>query len=164
MGTLRIKGRRKNVAEIEIDDQRWPLLTFTYPTEMSMQACVGHMARILEYLERGELFAMVTDTSGASQLTLEQRRYLGKILRERHSEFAKYLICQGGVVTSRLTRAIYTGLGWMVNFPYPLRLFASVHEADAYCVAELRNRGVMVPDLLPTTQLPPSSAIEGTVP
>ncbi|MEZ4254257.1 MAG: hypothetical protein R3A78_00860 [Polyangiales bacterium] len=147
------------MARIEINQDRWPLVVFTVPEVLSEADIVAHFERLgSEVFPRGR-YASVMDAreTQAYRFLADLRRYAAARYREHAMDFAKLLIAEAYVLESSVQRGVLTAIRWLAPASWPTRVFATTDEAEAWC-AEVAAREPGAPSIPPRSLNPRSSA------
>ncbi|MEY4582539.1 MAG: hypothetical protein RL701_7242 [Pseudomonadota bacterium] len=119
----------------EMDDTRWPLLVARATEHLGDAAATEASYRKLEaILLREQRFMVVFDLRGASSTPDRRRKFFewGK----RNADSLKRLIVASAIIAgSSIERGFVTAGLWVSTPPWPMRVFATSSEAEAWLLA-----------------------------
>jgi hypothetical protein len=119
-----------------VDDRRLPLVALRATAAVDDPAALDATYRALEQvLARRQRFLMLFDLRGASSSPSRRRRLLEWGLRHE-PELRAYLGASALVVGNGLERGFVTAMLWLHPVPWPMRVFSSVAEAEAWLLRE----------------------------
>jgi hypothetical protein len=121
------------VMGFEYDDQNWPIVKARWTgtvTDQDLDAC---LARIDDYLGRGERFGLLIDSRGGGGFSPEQRNRL-LIHMKRQAESTARLLAQAVVIDNLIQRTLYYGVRLLMPSPFPSKAFADPGAAEAWLV------------------------------
>lgn len=120
-----------------VDDARWPLVTahaIAYDPQ-TLAACYG---KLEELLARNRTFVVLFDMRGATSSSERRRRLLE--FGERYStEARRYLAAVALVASSPIERGFITAGLWLQSPAFPMRVFSTAKEAEAWLLADFSH-------------------------
>jgi len=133
---------------IDINSDDWPVVRVSYHGEISLRmlhdaaqqyAALADRARTTNQRLR---WLVNLDDLDARPADAMKRRKAAEILTEYAPRIAAGTLAEARVVESRVIRGIVTAVTWFARQPWPIQVFATEHEAEAW----LRERaGTAVP-------------------
>ena len=113
-----------------VDDTRWPLVVArTIP--FSAETLAASYRTLEALLERKQPFVVLFDMRGATSSSERRRKFME--FGERHADAIKhYLAASAVVASSPLERGFVTAVLWVKTPPFPMRVFASSTDAEAW--------------------------------
>lgn len=119
-----------------VDDSRWPLLALRPTASVDDPAALDATYRALErVLAKRRRMLMLFDLRGARSSPARRRRLLEWGLRHE-VELRAYLGASALVVGNGLERGFVTAMLWLHPMPWPVRVFSSRDEAEAWLLQE----------------------------
>jgi hypothetical protein len=119
-----------------VDDRRLPLLVLRATSAVDDPDALDATYRALEQvLAKRQRFLMLFDLRGASSSPGRRRRLLDWGLRHQQ-ELRAYLGASALVVGNGFERGFVTAMMWLHPVPWPMRVFSSVAEAEAWLLRE----------------------------
>lgn len=127
------------MAEIIVDESKWPLVVVRYPAEYDLQDWLTHGNRLNSILDREVPFAYIAETSMARPANSAERKISGDSHRARHAAWEKYCLGCGVVLRSAINRGVLTAIQWLHPYPYPMEAFATYEQAETWVLRKLRE-------------------------
>jgi hypothetical protein len=129
----------------DIDDSRWPLLVARATQYLSDPAALDASYRKLEsLLQREQRFLLVFDMRGASSSSSRRRRFLE--WGETHADaLTRLLVASAIVAASSIERGFVTAALWVRTPAFPMRVFASSAEAEAWLLSNYAHLTASIP-------------------
>ena len=119
-----------------VDEARWPLVVLRATAAVDDPDALNASYRALErVLAKQRRFLMLFDLRGASSSPSRRRRLLDWGLRHEQALRA-YLGASGLVVGNGFERGFVTAMLWLQPVPWPMRVFSSLQEAEAWLMQE----------------------------
>lgn len=119
-----------------VDDSRWPVLALRPTPWVDDPAALDATYRALErVLAKRRRMLMLFDLRGASSSPARRRRLLEWGLRHE-IELRAYLGASALVVGNGFERGFVTAMLWLHPMPWPMRVFSSRDEAEAWLLRE----------------------------
>jgi hypothetical protein len=121
---------------IEVDHSRFPLVVLRNGrrfTDADFQAVTVHLE---ELLRRGP-FGVLNDTRGSPMPSPLQRRIIIKFYEDFDREIRAHLLATAIVGDSTLVRGVLTALQWIRPAPHPVKVFASMVDAERWVIGLL---------------------------
>jgi|GEM_PF-2497793 len=119
-----------------VDDSRWPLLALRPTALVDDPAALDATYRALErVLAKRRRMLMLFDLRGASSSPPRRRRLLEWGLRHE-AELRAYLGASALVVGNGFERGFVTAMLWLHPVPWPMRVFTTRDEAEAWLLRE----------------------------
>ena len=123
---------------VPIDEAAWPLVRVRWDGAVSDSMIDTFLARMNEWLERGERFALLLDSRGAKGMSPEQRNRVIGHMKQNAARTARCLV-QAIVLDNVIQRTLFYGINVIFPNPFPSKVFADPDEAEAWLRAELRR-------------------------
>jgi hypothetical protein len=120
----------------EFDDQNWPAVTARWSGTVTDRDLDGALARIDEYLERGQRFGLLIDSRGGGGFSPEQRHRLLAHMKLR-SQLTARLLVQAVVIDNLIQRTLYYGVRMLFPTPFPSRAFGELEAAQTWLESEI---------------------------
>jgi hypothetical protein len=130
---------------LSFDESAWPLVVATCPESLATES-VEHLVGVFERIHaQKELFALVVDTRPVK--TMPGATWRKDIVRwagdsRVQANSGRYNVGTAVVLTSTVTRGIFTALGWVWKPASPLFPAASLSDAVVWCCDALAGKGV----------------------
>lgn len=119
-----------------VDDRRLPLVALRPTAAVDDPVALDATYRALErVLAKRRRFLMLFDLRGASSSPNRRRRLLDWGLQHER-ELRAYLGASALVVSNGFERGIVTAMLWLHPVPWPMRVFSSVEDAEAWLLQE----------------------------
>lgn len=128
------------MAEIIVDDSRWPILRIRFPAEYTQAEWSAHVVKVLAAARRGQPFVIVNDARKAQGPNAKQREELARSTQDRY--FRAHIRAVAIIVDSPVLRAIATAISWISPFPFPFEHVANEHDALEFVLKHLDERRV----------------------
>jgi hypothetical protein len=131
-------------SDILLDDSLWPLLLVRFvgvPTTPQVEA---YLAQMTSYLERGEHYVTLLDSSGMTGMGPAEQRHLQAAWMKKHD--AKLRVRSQGtafVITSPLVRLAVSVVFHIKPTHSPYRIAATLPEAAAWAANRLAAVGLL---------------------
>lgn len=129
---------------VPIDEAEWPLVRVRWDGPMTDAKIDAFLAKMDDWLQRGQRFALLIDSRGARGMSPEQRARVIGHMKQNASGTAKQLV-QAIVLDSLMQRTLFYGVNLIFRNPFPSKVFGDPRQAEAWLRSELAS-------------LPPASA------
>jgi hypothetical protein len=123
---------------VPIDEAGWPLVKVRWDGAVSDSMIDSFLARMNEWLERGERFALLLDSRGAKGMSPEQRNRVIAHMKQNAARTAQCLV-QAIVLDNLIQRTLFYGINVIFPNPFPSKVFADPAEAEAWLRAQLQR-------------------------
>jgi hypothetical protein len=135
------------VARIEFDESLFPILVQWMPGTIHDPDVAEMMAFLEKFMGTTKTpFALIVDCAlDHHGLTVVQRKRVAEWSNALQDRGANIAICTAIVLRSRLMRGALTALDWITPPRKPRKGFATLLEGFDYCIAELEQAGVVIP-------------------
>lgn len=120
-----------------IDTTDWPLVLLTTEGDINPADLERHLAEYRALLDRNLPFGVVYDASKIGRVDAHIRRRYAEFHQENNEDFRRLCRGIGFVITSSLVRGALTAVLWMVELPFPYKIFATREEAAAWTRRQL---------------------------
>ena len=133
-------------ARIETDTSRWPLVVVTLPGErVTLDEVNRFVQDQRDMLTRGEPHALLCDGRNTLVFPPDQRKVMADWLQEAEPMNRAHTVCLAIVLSNPLVRGALTAVMWLREPACETRTFATISEAEQWCLSRLRVAGVPVP-------------------
>jgi hypothetical protein len=119
-----------------IDDAEWPLVKVRWDGFVSDTMVDTFLAKMDEWLERGERFGLLLDSRGAKGMSPEQRTRLIEHMKQNAESTAKHL-AQAIVLDNFIQRTLFYGINLIFPNPFPSKLFVEPEPALVWLRGQL---------------------------
>lgn len=127
---------RPNVADICTSQFRGAV------SDAEFDEWLAHCTRELEAARRsGRRCAFITSTDASSSMTSRQRNHSASWTREHTPILREALAGHALVLPGAIQRGVLTAILWMVEYPAPLKVFATEDEAREWARGRLDAGG-----------------------
>jgi len=128
-------GILEQATRFTMDDRRWPIVTISSPRwDVNIleffdlvDACLG----------RGDMFATIHDIRGMPILDAAQRKKFADYIRLKGPQLRLRVAAHAVVVNSSIERGLVATVVWLIQAPFPMRVFASMYEAESWVSKQL---------------------------
>lgn len=128
---------------IHTDDTRHPLVVVTFEGDLTDQELAHHHTEMeSRVLARRRISATLVDATNVRSVTARQRRMQAEWIEKNEETLARFSVGSAFVITSSLVRGTLTAILWLKPMPTPHVVVSTFAEAEAWCRAQLRERGV----------------------
>lgn len=123
---------------IDIDSADWPLVRVVYHGDVALDVLRKAAQQYAELAEHAcsqnqRLGWLVNlDAFEAHPIDAVKRRGAAEILAEYAPRIARGTFAEARVVESRVIRGVMTAVTWIVRQPWPIQVFGTVQEAEAW--------------------------------
>jgi hypothetical protein len=121
---------------VPIDEAAWPLVKVRWDGTVTDGMVDTFLAKMDEWLQRGECFGLLLDSRGAKGMSPEQRNRLIGHMKRNADRTSKCLV-QAIVLDNLIQRTLFYGINVIFPSPFPSKLFADPVEAEAWLRSEL---------------------------
>lgn len=131
------------MAEIHIDESRWPLVVIEWPAGTITDADIeDFLRRSTAQLARGERFGSLHDGVRASGLDSKQRKRMSEHVNLSRALLRRWHVAAAIVADSAMVRGMITAINWVSPPPFPQKQFATRAEAESWLLGMLEaDRG-----------------------
>ncbi|MCB9598662.1 MAG: hypothetical protein H6719_38460, partial [Sandaracinaceae bacterium] len=134
------------MSRIHVTDEYFPLV-YVIAADADTEAWAAAMDQIEAIYRRREPFVHLSDTSAVRSVPSPKLR---KLLADRALDMRplvkEYSLGDARVVTSNLVRGAMTAISWIYTHPAPLKHFGTLGEGIDWCVEQLEQADVRVPE------------------
>jgi hypothetical protein len=128
---------------IHVDDTRHPLVVVRFVGDIADHELTSYLAEMeSRVLARRQTSATVMDATLVRSVTARQRRMQAEWMEKHEEALARVSVGSAFVITSAMVRGALTAILWLKPMPTPHVVVSTVAEAEAWCRAKLRERGV----------------------
>lgn len=121
---------------VPIDEAAWPLVKVRWDGAVTDSMVDTFLARMDEWLQRGERFGLLLDSRGAKGMSPEQRnRLIGHM--KRNADTTSKCLVQAIVLDNLIQRTLFYGINLIFPNPFPSKIFADPVEAEAWLRGQL---------------------------
>jgi hypothetical protein len=133
---------------ITFDDTSWPLLTVAFEGKNSTQDIEAYLARLSDYLRRGEKHVVILDARGLNTApTLEQRQRQVVWIQANLSALRQRSLGNAFVITSPFIRLAMNIMYQLQPLPTPYTVVGDIKVARSWALGRLREAGVPLPQV-----------------
>jgi hypothetical protein len=111
-----------------IDEADWPLVKVRWDGFVTDSMVDTFLAKMDEWLERGERFGLLLDSRGAEGMSPEQRTRVIGHMKQNAEGTAKYL-AQAIVLDNIIQRTLFYGINLIFPNPFPSKVFVEPEPA-----------------------------------
>jgi hypothetical protein len=126
---------KRSIYRIELTD--WPLVSLTAEGDIAPADLDRHLIEYGALFQRNLPFAVVYDATKVGKIDAYTRRRYAEFHQENNENFRRLCRGIGFVINSSLVRGALTAVLWMVDFPFPYKIFATRDEAAAWARRQL---------------------------
>lgn len=136
------------MGRVHVTDEYFPLVYVT-----AEDADAGEWGRAMDDIERiyqrREPFVHLSDTSEVRSMPSPKlRRLLADRARDLRPLVVRYSLGDARIVTSGVVRGAMTAISWIYSHPAPLKYFGTLGEGLDWCIGQLEQADVAVPQKL----------------
>lgn len=128
---------------IELNTSRHPLVVLRAGSAYAQPEWDRMVLGMVELIRQGP-FGLITDARGGQMPNAVQRRSIVKVYEDYDRETRSHFLVAALVGESTLVRGVVTALTWVRPPPHPVKVFASLAEAEPWVLghfpAALRQR------------------------
>lgn len=122
--------------QVEIDEAAWPLVKVRWDSVVTDTMMHTFLAKMNQWLERGQRFGLLLDSRGAKGLSPDIRKRLIAHMKQNADKTAQYLV-QAIVLDNLIQRTLFYGINLVLPNPFPSKVFANPAEAQDWLRREL---------------------------
>ncbi len=134
-----VREARLKGGSYRFDYSGWPLVLLTAEGDISHSDLDQHLVEYRSVLERNLPFALVFDASKVGKIDAYIRQRYAEFMKANNDDFGRLCRGLGFVITSPFVRGALTAVLWMVEFPFPYKIFATRDEATGWCRRQLQR-------------------------
>jgi hypothetical protein len=121
----------------KVDTTEWPLVLIAAEGDIAPNDLERHLVEYRAVLERNLPCAIIFDATKVGKIDAYTRRRYTEFMQQNNDDFRRLCRGIGFVITSSIVRGALTAVLWMVDFPFPYKIFATREESAVWARRQL---------------------------
>lgn len=137
---------------VSYDDSLWPLLVVKFTGTTSDQEFEAYLERMSTYLNRGEKWVCIYDSTEMKDSPLTHRQRQLEWLKENDALLRQRMIGTGFIVTSPVIRLAMSVINQLNKPPCPSSAVSNMKAALEWAAERFKQENLMIPVMLIRTR------------